>query len=321
MRSARAGMHGRLSNPALAEKKCGPASRSATQPGLSKMTLSAATVSVGGKVKRDTGFRYLVPALLLVVLFFIVPVLMLLMRSVLEPQPGLQNYATLLGSTTYLKIFANTFIVAGVVTGISILIGYPVAWALAIMPERWARLVLAIVILSMWTNLLARTYAWMVLLQRTGVINKTLIGLGLIDKPLPLVNNLVGVTIGMTYIMLPFVILPLMGVIRSLDPSILRAAALCGANKAQCFTRVLLPLSLPGIAAGALMVFVMSLGYFVTPALLGGTANMMLAELIAQFVQSLVNWGMGGAAALILLVITLALYAVQLRFFNPNKAN
>jgi putative spermidine/putrescine transport system permease protein len=232
----------------------------------------------------------------------------------------LQNYAELLGSTTYLKIFLNTFTVAGIVTVLSILIGYPVAWLLAIMPERWSRLVLAIIILSMWTNLLARTYAWMVLLQRTGVINKALIGLGLIHQPLPLVNNLVGVTIGMTYIMLPFVILPLMGVIRSIDPAILRAAALCGANRMQCFFRVLLPLSLPGVVSGALVVFVMSLGYFVTPALLGGTANMMLAELVAQFVQSLVNWGMGGAAALVLLIVTLGLYAVQLRFFNPNGA-
>ena len=284
------------------------------------MALTAAIGGEGRNARRDGSLGYLVPAVLLIVIFFIAPVLMLLMRSVLEPEPGLQNYATLLGSTTYLRIFLNTFIVAGVVTIISVVIGYPVAWLLAIMPEKWSRLVLAIIILSMWTNLLARTYAWMVLLQRTGVINKTLIGLGLIDKPLPLVNNLVGVTIGMTYIMLPFVILPLMGVIRSIDPAILRAAALCGANRLQCFTRVLLPLSLPGIAAGALMVFVMSLGYFVTPALLGGTSNMMLAELVAQFVQSLVNWGMGGAAALVLLVVTLALYAVQLRYFNPNKA-
>jgi putative spermidine/putrescine transport system permease protein len=284
------------------------------------MAASAAISARRGTVRRNGSFGYLLPALLLVAIFFVIPVLMLLLRSVMEPEPGLQNYATLLGSTTYLKIFLNTFIVASVVTAISVVIGYPVAWLLAIMPERWSRVVLAIIILSMWTNLLARSYAWMVLLQRTGVINKTLMGLGLIDQPLPLVNNLVGVTIGMTYIMLPFVILPLIGVIRTIDPSILRAAALCGATKLQCFTRVLLPLSLPGIVAGALMVFVMSLGYFVTPALLGGTANMMLAELVAQFVQSLVNWGMGGAAALVLLVVTLSLYAVQLRYFNPNRS-
>jgi putative spermidine/putrescine transport system permease protein len=284
------------------------------------MAPATAITGVAPKVRRSGSFGYLLPALVLIVIFFIVPVLMLLLRSVLEPEPGLQNYETLLGSTTYLRIFLNTFLVAGVVTAISIVIGYPIAWLLAIMPERWSRLVLAVIILSMWTNLLARTYAWMVLLQRTGVINKTLVGLGLIEQPLPLVNNLVGVTIGITYIMLPFVILPLMGVIRTIDPAILRAAALCGATRLQCFTRGLLPLSLPGIAAGALMVFVMSLGYFVTPALLGGTSNMMLAELVAQFVQSLVNWGMGGAAALVLLVVTLALYAVQLRYFNPNRA-
>ena len=269
---------------------------------------------------RDGSFGYVMPALLLIAFFFIVPVIMLLMRSVLEPTPGLQNYRELLGSTTYLRVFLNTFTVAGLVTIVSVLIGFPIAWLLAIMPERWSRLVLAIIVLSMWTNLLARTYAWMVLLQRTGVVNKVLLSLGIIDKPLALVNNLVGVSIGMTYIMLPFIILPLIGVLKSIDPAILRAAALCGANKRQCFTRVLLPLSLPGIASGALMVFVMSLGYYVTPALLGGTSNMMLAELVAQFVQSLVNWGMGGAAALVLLLVTLVLYAIQLKFVNPNRA-
>lgn len=265
---------------------------------------------------RPGNFAATLPALLLIILFFLVPVLVLLSRSVTEPVLGLDNYATLLGSSTYLKIFFNTFFVAAVVTVMSLIIGFPVAWALAIMPQRLANVVFAIVLLSMWTNLLARTYAWMVLLQRTGVINKTLMGLGLIDKPLAMVNNLTGVTIGMTYIMLPFIIIPLYGVIRKIDPAILQAAALCGATRFQALIHVLLPLAAPGMISGALMVFVMSLGYFVTPSLLGGTANMMLAELIAQFVQSLVNWGMGGAAALVLLVVTLGLYALQLRFFG-----
>ncbi|MBC7151160.1 MAG: ABC transporter permease [Rhizobium sp.] len=262
------------------------------------------------------GLAPTLPALVLVLVFFVLPVLALLTRSFTEPVLGLQNYIDLLGSSTYLKIFFNTFFVSALVTAISLIIGFPVAWALAIMPKRQANIVFAIILLSMWTNLLARTYAWMVLLQRTGVINKTLMGLGLIDQPLVMVNNLVGVTIGMTYIMLPFIIIPLYGVIRKIDPAILQAAALCGATRMQAFIHVLLPLAAPGMIAGALMVFVMSLGYFVTPSLLGGTANMMLAELIAQFVQSLVNWGMGGAAALVLLVVTLSLYAVQLRLFG-----
>ncbi|MBV9735347.1 MAG: ABC transporter permease, partial [Acidisphaera sp.] len=191
---------------------------------------------------------------------------------------------------------------------------------LAVAPRRWASLLFAVIILSMWTNLVNRTYAWMVLLQRTGLINKTLMSWGVIAAPLPLINNLIGVTIGMTYIMLPFMVLPLQGTIRSLDPATFRAASLCGAGRLQVFTRVFVPLVASGIGAGVLMVFVMSLGYFVTPALLGGTSNMMLAELIAQLVQSLLNWGLAGAAALILLVVSLGIYAIQFRFFGIRAA-
>lgn len=285
------------------------------------MAITQTGESVHATPRAASGFSYALPALLLLLFFFVFPVLMLLVRSVLEPEPGLGNYAQLLGSSTYLRIFLNTFVVSAAVTVLSVAIGFPVAWALAIMPSRWAAVVFAILLLSMWTNLLARTYAWMVLLQRTGLINKTLMSLGLIDQPLALVNNLTGVTIGMVYIMLPFVILPLRGVIKSIDPAILQASSVCGATRWQSLIHILIPLALPGIMAGALMVFVMSLGYFVTPALLGGTSNMMLAEMIAQFVQSLVNWGMGGAAAFILLVVTLAIYAVQLRLFGAGRIN
>ncbi|HXH03543.1 MAG TPA: ABC transporter permease [Candidatus Competibacteraceae bacterium] len=264
-------------------------------------------------------FRLTLPALALLLFFFILPVLALLLRSVMEPQLGLHNYIELFGSPTYARVFFNTFFVATVVTAVTLLIGFPVAWLLAIMPRFWSTLLFAVILLSMWTNLLARTYAWMVLLQRTGVINRTLLQWGLIDQPLPLVNNLVGVTIGMTYIMLPFIIMPLHATLKGIEPAILRAAALCGASRWQAFTRVLLPLALPGVAAGGLMVFVMSLGYFVTPALLGGTSYMMLAELIAQLVQSLLNWGLGGAAAFVLLLVTLALYAVQLRYLGGGR--
>ncbi|MDF3605258.1 ABC transporter permease [Paracoccus sp. DMF-8] len=266
--------------------------------------------------RRGSGLGMAMPALLLLLAFFVIPVAGLLSRSVTEPVAGLQNYETLLGSATYLRIFFNTFLVSGLVTLITALIAFPVAWALAIMPSRVAAVVFAIILLSMWTNLLARTYAWMVLLQQTGLVNRILMATGIIDQPVQLTNNLVGVTIGMVYIMLPFMILPLYGVIKKIDPAILQAAALCGATKGQALRRVLLPLATPGIASGALMVFVMSLGYFVTPSLLGGTANMMVAELIVQQVQSLLNWGMGGAAAFILLVVTLALYALQLRLFE-----
>jgi len=284
------------------------------------MARSDSTIPIPPRIRRPmAGFGLVLPGLGLLLLFFVLPVLALLLRSVLEPQPGLGNYAEFFGSTTYLKVFLNTFTVAGLVTAVTLALGFPVAWFLAIAPRRWSALLFGIVVLSMWTNLLARTYAWMVLLQRTGLINRTLINLGIISEPLALTNNLVGVTIGMTYIMLPFMILPLHAAIRTIDPAIFQAASLCGASRGQSLRRVFLPLVAPGIAAGALMVFVMSLGYFVTPSLLGGTANMMLAELIAQLVQSLLNWGLAGAAALVLLVVTLALYAVQIRWFGFGR--
>jgi putative spermidine/putrescine transport system permease protein len=259
------------------------------------------------------------PAIVLISLFFVVPVVALLLRSVTDPQLGLQNYAMLFGDGSYAKVFFNTFLVASVVTVVTVIVAFPVAWMLAIMPPALGSIVFSIIILSMWTNLLARTYAWMVLLQRTGVINRTLMSVGIIDEPLSLINNLTGVTIGMVYIMLPFMILPLVGTLRAIDPMTLRAAALCGASPIAAFFRILLPLSIPGIAAGALMVFVMSLGYFVTPALLGGTSNMMLAEMIAQMIQSLLNWGLGSAAAFVLLVFTMLLYAVQLRLVGAKR--
>ncbi|WP_038758284.1 ABC transporter permease [Burkholderia pseudomallei] len=272
--------------------------------------------------RRDwRSFCLLAPALLLLVIFFLLPVLSLLLHSILEPTLGLQNYTQLLGSTTYLRVFGNTFLVATVVTVATVAIGFPTAWLLAIAPRKVSSLLFSILLLSMWTNLLARTFAWMVLLQATGPINRTLTALGLIHEPLALVNNLIGVTIGMTYIMLPFLVMPLHATLRSIDPSTLRAAAVCGASRWQAFWRVLVPLAMPGIASGALMVFVMALGYFVTPALLGGPSYMMLAELIAQLVQSLLNWGLAGAAAFVLLAATLSLYALQLRFTGSARAS
>lgn len=280
--------------------------------------MSTATTTSPGWT-RMKGAALALPALLLLLGFFVAPVLSLLLQSVTEPTLGLQNYRELIATPTYATVFFNTFLVATVVTLCALILGFPVAWALAVLPPRWASVIFAVVLLSMWTNLLARTYAWMVLLQTTGVVNKSLMALGVIDAPLALINNLTGVTIGMVYIMLPFIILPMQATLRTIDPATLQAAALCGASRWQAFWRVLLPLALPGIASGGLIVFVMSLGYFVTPALLGGTSNMMLAELIAQLVQSLLRWGMGGAAALVLLVVTLALYAVQVRYLGAGR--
>ncbi|WP_233888020.1 ABC transporter permease [Paraburkholderia flagellata] len=286
------------------------------------LSTAAHPPATAARKRRDwRSMRLLAPAMLLLVIFFLLPVLSLLLRSVLEPAPGLHNYEQLLGSTTYLRVFGNTFLVATVVTLVTLLVGFPMAWLLAIAPRKLSSVLFAILLLSMWTNLLARTFAWMVLLQETGPINRVLMAIGVIHEPLSLVNNLTGVTIGMTYIMLPFLVMPLHATLRSIDPSTLRAAAVCGASRWQAFWRILVPLAMPGVASGALMVFVMALGYFVTPALLGGPSYMMLAELIAQLVQELLNWGLAGAAAFVLLAVTLALYALQLRFTGGANAS
>ena len=269
---------------------------------------------------RTGGLMLSVPALLFLALFFAFPTLLFLGRSISEPRWGFGNYAALLGDATYARVLANTFLLASIVTVLAIAIGYPVAWLITIVRRGTARLVLAIVLLSMWTNLLARTYAWLVLLQRSGIINMVLLRLGVISEPLPLVNNLTGVVIGMTYIMLPFAVLPLQATLAAIDPTLLQAGAVCGAGPFTVFRRLLLPLSLPGIATAAMMIFVMSLGYYVTPSLLGGTGNMMVAELIAEQIQSFLNWGLGSAAAMVLLGAALLVYLLFVALVERRMA-
>jgi putative spermidine/putrescine transport system permease protein len=253
------------------------------------------------------------PALVFLIVVFVLPVCVLFLRSVTEPVPGLTNYRSLLTDGVYLEVLLNTLIVSGAVTVTTLILAYPVAWLLVIVPGRVAQAVFAVILLSMWTNLLVRTYAWLVLLQDTGAINQLLMAIGLTSAPLPLVNSLTGVIIGMTYIMLPFIILPIHATMSTLDPALMQAASVAGARPATIFFRILLPLTLPGISAGCIMVFVMSLGYYITPAMLGGVRDMMIAQLIAELIQKFLNWGLGSAAAFVLLTVTLVIYFSYVR--------
>ncbi|WP_028634434.1 ABC transporter permease [Pseudomonas parafulva] len=263
--------------------------------------------------QRWKGSRNLLPALLFLGLFFFAPLVGLLLRGVLEPTPGLGNYEQLFANSAYARVLFNTFSVAGLVTLISVLLGFPLAWAITLVPKGWGRWLLNIVLLSMWTSLLARTYSWLVLLQSSGVINKALMAIGIIDAPLEMVHNLTGVVIGMSYIMIPFIVLPLQATMHAIDPMVLQAGSICGASPWTNFWKVFLPLCRSGLFSGALMVFVMSLGYYVTPALLGGAQNMMLPEFIIQQVQSFLNWGLASAAAALLVLITLVLFYLYLK--------
>jgi putative spermidine/putrescine transport system permease protein len=266
-----------------------------------------------GLLQRWRGSANLVPAMIFLGLFFFAPLLGLLARGFLEPLPGLGNYEALFANSAYARVLLNTFSVAGLVTLFSVLLGFPLAWVITLVPRGWGRWIFNIVLLSMWTSLLARTYSWLVLLQASGVINKWLMALGIIDQPLEMVHNLTGVVIGMSYIMIPFIVLPLQAAMQAIDPMVLQAGAICGASPWTNFFRVLLPLCRSGLFSGGLMVFVMSLGYYVTPALLGGAQNMMLPEFIIQQVQSFLNWGLASAAAALLVLITLVLFYFYLK--------
>ena len=219
----------------------------------------------------------------------------------------------------YREVFLRTFLVALSVTALCLVIGFPVAYLLATRPPRIANILMILVLLPFWTSLLVRTTAWVVLLQTNGTVNEILTGLGLVGEPLQLVYNRVGVLIAMTHVLLPYMILPLYSVMRSIPPAHLRAAYSLGARPVGAFLRVYLPQTLPGIGAGALLVFILALGYYITPALVGGPADQMISWFIAFYTTSTVNWGMASALGLLLLVATLALYAVYARLVGADR--
>ncbi|WP_299672736.1 ABC transporter permease [uncultured Roseobacter sp.] len=210
----------------------------------------------------------------------------------------------------YIKLFIRTLFMSLVITGSCILLGYPVAWLLANLPARTANLLMILVLLPFWTSLLVRTSAWKVMLQQQGVVNDTLVWLGLVadDSRLALINNQTGTIIAMTHILLPFMILPLYSVMKTIPPSYLRAAKSLGATNWTAFWRVYFPQSVPGIGAGSILVFILAIGYYITPELVGGTTGTFISNRIAYHISSSLNWGLAAALGAILLALVLALY-------------
>lgn len=210
----------------------------------------------------------------------------------------------------YIRLFIRTIIMSLVITGSCILLGYPIAWLLANLKVRTANVLMILVLLPFWTSLLVRTSAWKVLLQQQGVINETLVWLGIIadDGRLALINNATGTIVAMTHILLPFMILPLYSVMKTIPPSYLRAAKSLGATNWTAFWRVYFPQSIPGIGAGSILVFILSIGYYITPELVGGTKGVFISNRIAYHISSSLNWGLAAALGAILLLLVLALY-------------
>ena len=211
-------------------------------------------------------------------------------------------------------ILLRTFHISFVVTVLCLLLGYPLAWWLASLPARQANVLMILVLVPFWTSILVRVAAWIVLLQSEGLVNRGLMGLGLIEEPLALLFNRTGVVIAMVHILLPFMVLPLYSVMKSVPPTYLRAAVSLGSSPIAAFFRVYVPQTYPGIGAGALLVFILAIGYYVTPALLGGADDQMLSYYIARYTNVEVNWGMACALGALLLAATLVLYSVYRRF-------
>ncbi len=208
----------------------------------------------------------------------------------------------------YVALYTKTLRIALIITVLSLLLGYPLAYYLANAPSKLANALMLMVLLPFWTSLLVRTTSWIALLQTNGVVNSTLIWSGLIDTPLELLYTQFSTVIAMTHILLPFMILPLYSVMKGIDPSYMRAALSMGSKPVPAFIRIYLPMSLPGLSAGALLVFIISVGYYITPALVGGTDGQMISNIIAFHMQQSNNWELAAALGTLLLILIVALY-------------
>ncbi len=262
----------------------------------------------------------IVPALVLLAVLLFTPLGWLMWLSVVDAE-GLTaaHYQRILDDVGYHKSFWLTFQISGLVTILAILIGYPLSYMLSRLKPTWAALGIGLVIIPFWTSLLVRTYAWMLLLQRNGVVNDALIELGIIEEPLALMHNFTGTTIGMLHILLPFMVLPLYATMRRIDGELLLAAANLGASPSYAFWRVFFPQSRPGLMAGTILVFVLCLGFYITPELLGGGRTIMISMLVARNVELYFEWGAASSVAMVLLVLVLAVFWLLGRFLAVER--
>jgi putative spermidine/putrescine transport system permease protein len=265
----------------------------------------------------------LLPAIATLVLMFLVPMVLFFVRTFMEFQGGtaafLAQARSLLFSQPYLTALATTNWIALIVTVTVLLIGYPIAYYLTTTKGASVSLVVLSILLPYFTSIIVRTFSWMVLLGEHGLGNDTLRAIGVISEPLPLMYNRLGVLIGMSYVLLPYMVLTLYAVMRGIDTSLLRAAEGLGASAFYTFRRVYFPLSLHGVLSGALIVYILSIGFFITPALMGGQHDIMVAMLIDRELEVAVDWPSAALMSLSLLVVTLALYTIYYRVTDVRR--
>jgi putative spermidine/putrescine transport system permease protein len=288
-----------------------------TAAALPASTLTAA------KAPHDRTLLLLLPAVAMLVVMFLVPLVVFFVRTFMEFEGTtaefLDQARDLLLSQPYLTALGTTNWIALIVTVIVLLIGYPIAYYLATAKGPGVSIVVLSIVLPYFTSIIVRTFSWMVLLGEHGLVNDTLRAAGLIREPLPLMYNRLGVLIGMSYVLLPYMVLTLFAAMRSIDASLLRAAEGLGASGFYTFRRVYFPLSLHGVISGALIVYILSIGYFITPALMGGQHDIMIAMLIDRELEVAVDWPSAALMSLSLLLVTLVLYAVYYRITDIRR--
>lgn len=263
----------------------------------------------------------LLPALMLVAALLVGPMIWLVALSFTRDGGWtLANYTRVLSETFYVHTIWLTILVAAVVTTICAVLGYIVAYALTLMSPGARQVCLVLVALPFWTSALVRTYAWIALLQNKGLVNATLMNIGAVDSPIQFINRLSGTYIGMVHLMLPMMIFPLYECLRKIDPSLIRAAQSYGASPLYAFRRVFFPLSMPGLLAGAMLVFILSLGFYITPALLGGGKVMLIAQVIERDINFNQDWGPASALAVLFLASLAVLGLVARALFKPAAA-
>jgi len=268
------------------------------------------------------GFRQFMlvsPALIALLILFVYPIAGILVRSLFSPDFTFKHYLYFFQNPLYAKVMWITIQISFLSTLTSVLVGYPVAYVLRRARPGLRNFFLLVIVLSFMISLLVRNYSWIIVLQRNGVINLLLKSFGLIDQPLILLHNKFSTMVGMTHIFTPYIIFPIYSVMMGIDLNLEKAAQNLGATRWQTFWRVTFPLSLPGIGAGALLVFIMALGFFITPALLGGRKELMLSNLIEIQVVDLLNWPFASAMSVVLMVVTLIIFFIYNRYLGVER--
>jgi putative spermidine/putrescine transport system permease protein len=271
--------------------------------------------------RREQGLMFALasPALLVIVLLVVLPVGWLAWQSVYHDGFTLENYRRILNEDIYWRSFLLTFEISLLVTLLALLLGYPIAFAASSVSKGWSIFILALVILPFWTSVLVRAYAWLTLLQRTGVINRFLQFIGAVDEPLALAHNTFGTVVATLHILLPFMVLPLYVTMQKIPHDLMQAGASLGGSPLHNFWRIFLPLSLPGVLAGTTLVFVLSLGFYITPELLGGGRTIMVSMLVSRNVELYDQWGAASAVGVVLLVFVFAIFLLVSRFISLDR--